>query len=62
MSIPRYIPTRVSKDPRAPKHYQRAGWLVFDTQRPISSHLFVNTRQEAKSICATRNAERMASQ
>ena len=52
----RYIPTRVVADKRAPKRYQRSGWIVFDTQRPISSHLFVNTRKEAQGICDTRNA------
>jgi hypothetical protein len=53
---PRYIPTRVIADKRAPKRYQRSGWLVFDTRNPISSHLFVNTRSEAKSIADSRNA------
>lgn len=51
----RFVPTRVVADKKAPKRYQRSGWLVFDTKNPISGHLFVNTRQEAKSICDTRN-------
>ena len=53
----RYIPTRVVADKRVPKRYQRSGWLVFDTKHPISAHLFVNTRQEAKSIADSRNAQ-----
>jgi hypothetical protein len=53
----RYIPTRVVADKRAPKRYQRSGWLVFDTKAPISSHLFVNTRKEAQSIADTRNRD-----
>jgi hypothetical protein len=53
----RYIPTRVVADKRASKRYQRSGWLVFDTRHPISSHLFVNTRQEAKSIADSRNSQ-----
>jgi len=52
----RFIPTRVVADKSAPKRYQRSGWLVFDTRHPISSHLFVNTRTEALSICNSRNA------
>jgi hypothetical protein len=52
----RYIPTRVVADKRAPKRYQRSGWLVFDTRNPIAAHLFVNTRYEAMSICNSRNA------
>ena len=53
----RYVPTRVVADKRQPKRYQRSGWLVFDTRNPISSHLFVNTRYEAKHIADTRNLE-----
>ena len=56
MTLKRYIPTRVVADKRVPKRYQRSGWIVFDTRNPISSHLFVNTRAQAASICATRNA------
>ena len=58
MSTKRYIPTRVIADRRAPKRYQRSGWLVFDTRNPIASHLFVNTKYEAQSIADTRNRER----
>lgn len=43
----RYIPTRVIKDKRVPKRYQRSGWIVFDTDNPFGSHYFVETRKEA---------------
>ncbi len=52
----RYIPTRVSADKSVPARYRRSGWLVFDTKRPISCHLFVNTKAEAKAIADGRNA------
>lgn len=51
----RYVPTRVIGDPRVAKRYRRSGWIVFDTEHPIASHLFVNTRAEAKAIADTRN-------
>jgi hypothetical protein len=53
---PRYIPTRVIGDPKVAKRYRRSGWIVFDTAHPIASHLFVNTKAEAQSICNSRNA------
>lgn len=57
MNTNRYIPTRVVADKRVPKRYQRSGWLVFDTAHPISNHLFVNTKREAKSIADSRNSQ-----
>lgn len=29
---PRYIVTRVKKDPKVPKRYQQSGWMAFDTK------------------------------
>lgn len=30
--MPRYIVTRMKKDPKVPARYQRAGWMAFDTR------------------------------
>jgi len=47
MTAKRYIPTRITKDKRVPKRYQRSGWIVFDTKQPLGSHYFVATLKEA---------------
>lgn len=47
---PRFIVTRVIRDPRVPARYQRSGWICFDTKHPTAQNIGVwPTRAQAQA-------------